>query len=433
MNRVSVQQVAENVGSKVKTSGFVSVLRDQKKMQFLIIKDSTGFVQSIHEKQENPEQAENISALTEGSVVTITGSVVSAPQVKLGGVEIQIEKIDVHNIADALPVTEESSLDKRMDYRWVDLRRDENMLIFQVQTAMEKAMRDYWDKESFIEIHSPKLMGTASESGSELFSLDYFSEKTAYLAQSPQFYKQMAMAAGFERIFEIGPVYRANPSFTSRHDTEFTSIDMEISWIESHYDVMELEERWLQYVITKIQEQYGERIRDVFNVDVIIPSIPFPKITLCEARGILKKEGYIISHKSDLDPEGERKICAHVEKKYGHRFVFITDYPTNVRPFYHMRYEDDPMKTKSFDLLCQGLEITTGAQREHRIDILKKQATEKGYSFDPLEDYFNFFKYGCPPHGGIGMGLTRLLMTLLKLNNVREVTYLYRGPHRLRP
>lgn len=433
MKRVVIGQVSEYVGSKVKISGFLSVLRDQKKMQFLVVKDRTGSVQAILEKQANAEAAEKVSALMEGSTVIIVGKVVAAPQVKLGGIEIQIENIEICTIADPLPVTAESSLDKRMDYRWVDLRRDETLLIFQVQTALEKAMRDFWDKEEFIEIHSPKLMGTASESGSELFSLDYFGEKTAYLAQSPQFYKQMAMAAGFERIFEIGPVYRANPSFTSRHDTEFTSVDMEISWIESHHDVMELEEKWLKYILSAVKQQYGEKIKQVFDVDIIVPETPFPKISLQEARAILEKEGHTISHKSDLDPEGERKICAYVEKEFGHQFVFITDYPTSVRPFYHMRHEDNTELTKSFDLLWQGLEITTGAQREHRIEILKTQAEEKGYGFEPLEDYFNFFRFGCPPHGGVGVGLTRLLMILLKLSNVREVTYLYRGPHRLRP
>lgn len=433
MNRMNIKQVQESVGKEVKVGGLVTVLRDQKKMQFLVIKDRTGSVQAVHEKGSNPEQAAAISALTEGSAVIIVGTVVSAPQVKLGGIEILISRVEIYNIAETLPITDESSLDKRMDYRWIDLRRDENLLIFRVQTAMEKAMRDFWDREYFIEIHSPKLMGTASESGSELFSLDYFGEKTAYLAQSPQFYKQMAMASGFERIFEIGPVFRANPSFTSRHDTEFTSIDMEIAWIESHHDVMALEERWLLYVLQEIKDKFGDEIRDLFNVEVVVPSIPFPKITLSEARNILKAEGHTISHKSDLDPEGERRISAYVERTYGHQFVFITDYPASVRAFYHMRYQDNPTITKSFDLLWQGLEITTGAQREHRLDVLMRQAEEKGYSFGPLEDYFSFFKYGCPPHGGFGVGLTRLLMILLKISNVREVTYLYRGPHRLRP
>ena len=430
---IPLQQVAKYPGATVRIHGFVATLRDQKKMQFLIVRNGVCAVQAIQEKVRNPQQADSISTLTEGSAVTIIGKVVLAPQVKLGGVEIQIEAITIHNVAAALPISEASSLDKRMDYRWIDLRRTENQLIFRIQTALERAMRDFWDEQSFIEIHSPKLMGTASESGSELFSLNYFEEKTAYLAQSPQFYKQMAMASGLDRIFEIGPVYRANPSFTSRHDTEFTSIDMEISWIDSYQEVMTLEEQWLQYVLTKIQAQYGDEIRATFDAEVVIPSVPFPKISLEEAREILARKGHTIAHKNDLDPEGERKISAYVKEKYHHQFVFITDYPASVRAFYHMRHDHAPEKTCSFDLLWQGLEITTGAQREHRVDILQQQAQEKGYAFEPLEDYFNFFRYGCPPHGGFGISLTRLLMILLKRQNVREVTYLYRGPHRLRP
>jgi aspartyl-tRNA synthetase len=297
---------------------------------------------------------------------------------------------------------------------------------------MEQAMRKYWASHNFLEIHSPKLMGTASESGGELFQLPYFGT-TAYLAQSPQFYKQMAMAAGFERIFEIGPVFRANPSFTSRHDTEFVSVDMEISWIESHEDVMLLEEEWLAYVIRRVAQVHGDEIRRLFNVEVHVPAVPFPRITLADARAILADRGHVISHKEDLDPEGERLIARYIAEQVGHEFVFITDYPAEVRAFYHMRYANNPGITKSFDLLWKGLEVTTGAQREHRLDRLEAQAVAKGFDLGPLRDYLSFFKYGCPPHGGMGVGLTRLLMMLLGRSNVREVTYLYRGPNRLRP
>ncbi len=298
---------------------------------------------------------------------------------------------------------------------------------------MEHAMRSFWIKHGFLEIHSPKLMGTASESGAELFSLPYFNDKTAYLAQSPQFYKQMAMAAGFDRIFEIGPVFRANPSMTSRHDTEFTSVDMEFSWIESHEDVMKMEEDWLAYVLTVVAEKHGDAIRETFGLELFVPTTPFPRITLDEGRSVLAEQGHVISHKADLDPQGERMLSAYIKERYGHEFVFVTDYPAEVRAFYHMRNPDAPDLTMSFDLLWKGLEITTGAQREHRYEKLKEQATDRGLAHGPLENYFNFFKYGCPPHGGCGVGLTRLLMVMLGRANVREVTYLYRGINRLTP
>jgi aspartyl/asparaginyl-tRNA synthetase len=302
-----------------------------------------------------------------------------------------------------------------------------------VQTTTEQAMRDYWRKQRFIELHSPKLMGSASESGAELFKAEYF-EGVAYLAQSPQFYKQMAMAAGFGKVFEVGPVFRANPSFTSRHDTEFTSVDVEISWIDSHEDVMAFEESWLAHVLEAVKETHGEQIASTFDTELIVPSVPFPRITLEDAKSLLREHGHEapgVGH--DLDPPSERALSAIVKELYGHEFAFVTDYPTTVRPFYHMRHTEDQTLTKSFDLLWRGIELTTGAQREHRYEQLLAQAEDKGVDVGPIQYYLDFFRYGAPPHGGFGFGLTRLLMQMLGQENVREVTFLYRGPHRLTP
>lgn len=420
--------------SAVKVQGFVETIRAQKRMFFFTVRDTTGIVQVVHDKVEGvAEITETLSNLTVGSAVTVIGRVVDNPQVKLGGIEISATVVQIEGRAEApLPIDESSSLEKQMDWRQLSLRKPENLLVFQVQTMLERAMRGFWDENGFIEIHSPKLLATASESGAELFTLPYFGT-TACLAQSPQFYKQMAMSAGFDRVFEIGPVFRANPSFTSRHDTEFTSVDMEISWIESYEDVMALEEQWLHYVLSRMSGTYGREIKETFGVDVVIPTLPFPRITLAEARDVLAQRGHVIPHKADLDPQGERMLAEYAKETFGHEFIFVTEYPTSVRPFYHMRSEADSTITKSFDLLWKGLEVTTGAQREHRYDVLVSQAKEKGVAIEPLQDYFNFFRYGCPPHGGAGIGLTRLLMVLLGKSNVREVTYLYRGPNRLRP
>lgn len=421
-------------GNTVCVKGWVQTLRDQKNVQFVIVRDHTGSVQTVREKKEDALSS-LISGLTSETAVELTGSVVVNDKIRLGGLEIVIDDLKVINLAPAmLPITEDSVLDLRLDWRFLDLRRSANHLIFQVQTAAEHAMRQFWMNNGFIEIHSPKLLATASESGAELFKLPYFAT-TACLAQSPQFYKQMAMAAGFDRVFEIGPVFRANPSFTSRHDTEFTSVDVEISWIESHDDVMKLEERWLQYVLQFIKDKHGEAIAKHFNVEVTVPTLPFPRITMTEAYAILAQRGHVLSAetKGDLDPEGERQLYAHIKELTGHDFVFVTDYPVSVRPFYHMLHADNPSATKSFDLLWKGLEVTTGAQREHRYDVLTQQAQEKGLTLDPIKHYLDCFRYGCPPHGGFGFGLTRMLMVLLGVKNVREVTFLYRGPTRLAP
>lgn len=434
MERTLIGNLRASTGSSVCIKGWVQTIRDMKKMQFVIVRDHTGSVQVAREKKGDALSS-LISNLTAESAVEVTGMVIANESVKLGGIEIGADEVKVVGPAlPVLPIKEDSSLDLRLDWRFLDLRRPVNNLVFQVQTAAEHAMRQFWTNHGFIEIHSPKFMGSASESGAELFRVEYFGG-TAYLAQSPQFYKQMAMAAGFDRVFEIGPVFRANPSFTSRHDTEFTSVDVEVSWIESHNDVMKIEEQWLHHVLQSLKTQHGEAIAKHFGVEVTVPSVPFPRITMTEAYDILAKRGHVLSPetKGDLDPEGERLICAHVKEQTGHDFVFVTDYPIAVRPFYHMRHEDNPTLTKSFDLLWKGLEVTSGAQREHRYDVLVRQAQEKGLALEPIRHYLDCFRYGCPPHGGYGFGLTRMLMVLLGVKNVREVTYLYRGPNRLAP
>jgi len=435
MQRTLIKQLGTKNGETVRICGWVKKLRDQKKMQFLIIRDHTGSVQVVHEKSVNAELTTVIAGLTPESAVEITGRVILNPVVKLGGLEIVADSVKVVSKADTpLPIDKNTGLETRLDWRFLDLRNPQNLLIFKIQTAVERAMRSFWAAEGFIEIHSPKLMGSASESGAELFEVKYFDRK-AYLAQSPQFYKQMAMAAGFDRVFEIGPVFRANPSFTSRHDTEFTSVDVEISWIDSHEDVMQLEERWLRHVLQAVKAEYGEEIKATFGTEIVVPELPFPRVTMEEAYNILDKMGHRIERggKGDLDPEGERLICRHFYEKTGHEFVFVTEYPSAVRPFYHMRPENKPNLTKSFDLLWKGLEVTTGAQREHRYEILVEQAKEKGFSLESIQYYLDFFRYGCPPHGGYGFGLTRMLMVMLGAKNVREVTFLYRGVNRLTP
>jgi aspartyl-tRNA synthetase len=430
-----VTELSAHIDEQVTVRGWVNALRDQKRVQFVILRDETGMAQAVLGKDETPSELnDRISALTVESAVTITGTVVADERVKLGGLELKIETLAVDSLAEeGLPIAPDSALDKRIDWRYLDLRRPDRRVIFEVQTAVERAMREFWRAEAFIELHSPKLMGSASESGAELFHVDYF-EGDAYLAQSPQFYKQMAMAAGFGKVFEIGPVFRANPSFTSRHDTEFTSVDMELSWIESHDDVMTVEERWLAHVLASVADSHGALIKETFGTDVVVPDLPFPRVTLADAKQMLTDAGHDVPGVGhDLDPPSERALSAMIAERHGHEFCFVTDYPASVRAFYHMRHDEDPTLTKSFDLLWRGIELTTGAQREHRYERLVTQAADRGVDVDSIQYYLDFFRYGAPPHGGFGFGLTRLLMMMLGQENVREVTFLYRGPHRLTP
>ena len=439
MERTFIGELRQHIGEQVKIQGYLQTLRDQKKMQFLIMRDLTGLVQAAFWKANDLDLAAQISSLGSESVLTITGTVVDNPVVKLGGLEIQVEGLTVESpaevplaldpFAEALP-----AIDHRLDWRYLDMRRPQVALLFKVQTALEAAFREYWLQHDFIEIHSPKLMGAPSESGAELFEVQYFEGK-AYLAQSPQFYKQMAMAAGFERVFEIGPVFRADPSYTARHMTEFTGIDMEFSYVESHEDVMVFLENMLAFVYQRVKEQYGAQIQEHFGVDLVIPTVPFPRIPMSQGMEILKSVGYEVpaEKKGDIDPGGERALADYVRQQYNHDFFYLTEWPIGVRPFYHMRLPENPALTRSFDLIANGTEIVTGAQREHRHDVLLAQALEKGLRPESIQYYLDFFRFGCPPHGGFGMGLSRLLMIMLNLPNIREAVFLFRGPNRLNP
>jgi nondiscriminating aspartyl-tRNA synthetase len=439
--RTLIKNLAASTDGPVSVSGWVETVRDQKKVQFVVLRDESGAVQLVHPRLFNEDKtpaedaiADEISALSQGTFLTVTGELKHDERVKLGGVEIKIDGLDIaaHAIPET-PIADDSGVDKRMDWRFLDLRVPKNALIFKIQTTLEHAWRTYWVENDFIELHTPKLMASASESKAELFKIDYF-DGDAYLAQSPQFFKQMAQPAGFGKIFEVGPAFRADPSFTSRHATEFTSVDSEISWIDSHEDVMKLHEELLVAGFQAVKDKHGAEIEALFGVEVTVPTLPFPRIPLAEAKQIVADRGYEVPRADDdMDPEGERQIAAYVQETFGHEFVFLTDYASSIRPFYHMRHDGDASLTNSYDLIFNGVEISTGAQREHRVDVLVEQAKDKGLDPEELDFYLDFFRYGVPPHGGFGMGLSRVLMLMLHLPNLREATYLFRGPTRLTP
>jgi nondiscriminating aspartyl-tRNA synthetase len=437
-SRTLIADLAHLPEGPVRVAGWVDTVRDQKKVQFIVLRDESGAAQlvnpAVREGDDgDPATTTAISSLSAGTFISVEGELKHDERVKLGGLEVKIGELDV--VAPALdsPIAEDSSIDKRLDWRFLDLRRPEQNLVFRVQTTLLHALRTWWVEHGFIEIHTPKLMASASESRAELFEVEYFETK-AYLAQSPQFFKQMAQPAGFGKVFEIAPAFRADPSFTSRHATEFISIDAEISWVDSHEDVMQMHEALLVAALTAVKEKHGAEIEAAFGVSVTVPSTPFPRIPLAEAKVIVAGRGYVVPRAdADMDPEGERQIAAYVKEQFGHEFVFLTDYASSIRPFYHMRHEGDAGLTNSYDLIFNGVEISTGAQREHRVALLEEQAREKGLEPEELDFYLDFFRYGVPPHGGFGMGLSRVIMLLLHQPSIREVTYLFRGPNRLTP
>lgn len=444
MDRTYVADVRSQIGNKVKVQGFIENIRNSKAMAFIVLKDITGKLQVTIEKEKCPELQETIDMLTGDSVITVTGTLIENEYVKMGGIELIPDTLEAESIADALPIArkdipatkkkqavERSSIDQRIDYRWIDLRTDENQLMFKVQTVLVNAMRQYLIEKNFIEIHTPKLIGAASESGADVFEVKYF-DRNAYLAQSPQFYKQMAMASGFERIFEVGPVFRAEKSFTNKHTTEFSGFDLEFSYINSFHDVMHMEEELLRAALKAVNDAYGEEIKELFGTEVIVPETPFPVVTLKDLyKGLEEDFGFTVpeEEKNDLTTDAERLSYEWVKKHYNHEFLFVTDFDAEKRAFYHMR--DEQGIPQGYDLIWRGVEITTGAQREHRYDILKAQAEEKGLA-DDVKFYLEFFKYGCPPHGGFGIGIDRLTMLLLGLH-IKEAMFLFRGPNRLTP
>ncbi|MCR5786669.1 MAG: aspartate--tRNA(Asn) ligase [Acholeplasmatales bacterium] len=433
MVRTKIKDI--KLGEVNHVAGFVENIRNKKTMCFIVLRDISGKLQITIEKGKHPEMEEDLARITVDSVIEATGLVQASEYVKLNGMEMYPDTIKIDSIAEAnpivAPVGEETNIDTRLDYRWVDIRTDKNTLMFKVQSLFVNKMREFLNINEFTEIHTPKLIGAESESGAGVFKVDYFG-RDAFLAQSPQFYKQMAMAAGLERIYEVGPVFRAEKFATRKHSTEFTSFDLEFAYIDSFKDVMHMEEEMITYALKAVKETYGDEIKKVFDIDVVVPTLPFPVMDLQDVYKELEaRYGYTVpeSEKGDLTTEGERMVAKLSQDMFGHEFLFVTGYSKENRAFYHMR--DEHGVPCGYDLIWRGCEITTGAQREHRYDILKAQAAEKGLGKD-IEFYLQFFKYGVPPHGGFAIGVDRITMLLFNVG-IREAEFIFRGPDRLNP
>ena len=429
MQRILINELKENETSKI--SGWAKKIRNTKYMYFIILEDRSGAIQVSIEKETNKEICDKLEGVLSDSIIEFTGKMVYSEYVKQGGKEFIPEGIKIISKAEASPLEEGANIDTRLNYRWIDLRTNKNNLMMKVQSKLVEAFREYLYENDFTEIHTPKLIGAASESGSEVFEVKYFDTK-AYLAQSPQFYKQMALASGLERVFEVGPCFRAENSNTNRHATEFTSFDVEFAYIDSYEDVMSLEEDLIIKALTDIKETYGDKIKELFNEEIIIPTKPFPRVKLNDLyKELHERYNYEIPTEDvgDMNAECEKLTYKYAKEVLGSEFIFVTDFSKTKRAFYHMRENDIPM---GYDLIWKGTEITTGAQREHRYDILNKQAKEKGLTKD-VEFYLEFFKYGCPAHGGFAIGIDRFIMLLLNIQSVKEEMFLFRGPNRLTP
>ena len=375
----------------------------------------------------------DLSSLKLESVVSIVG-IVKKSNNSLNPFEILVESFEIISEAHELPIELNKkeldvNLDTILNNRAISTRHEKVNSIFKIQNIIVQSFREFLINKGFTEIFTPKIVAEGAEGGTEVFKVEYF-EKTAYLAQSPQFYKQMMVGAGFERVFEVAHVYRAEQHNTSRHLNEYISMDLEIGFINDEFDIMNLEEDLIKFILKAIEVK-GKEYLKILNVNIPKIDVSIPKIELNEAIEILKKVYGKGDLEGDLDPEGEKLICKYAKEKYGCDFIFLTNYPKRKRPMYTMPFEEQG--TRSFDLLFKGVEITTGGQRINDYNMLIKSIENKGLNPKDYESYTDIFRYGMPKHGGLAIGLERITTQLLNLENVREASLIPRDRTRITP
>jgi len=421
---------------KYVTKGYIFETRNFGNLLFLIIRNGYDYEQITFFKKENPDLYAIAKDLTKESIIKVVGEKKVSEQA-MNGYEVIPETLEVLSVAKApIPLNIsgkiESTFDTRINNRYIDLRIPKNRAIFKIRSSIVRATTDYFDNNDFFCINTPKLVEGGVESGAQLFKVDYFG-RPAYLAQSPQVYKEMMIVGGFNKVYEIGEVFRAENSNTTRHLTEFTGIDFEIGFIEDYNDVMDVVEGLMKEILTYVNKN-NKREMELLGINIKIPE-KMPRVKMSEVKKMLKEKGKILSEEDDLDPESEKLVYEIAKEKYDSEFMFVTDYPFSVRPFYHMCYKDATGKrtTYSFDLIWKGCEICTGAQREHRPEILEEQITDKGMNLKDMEYYIRMASYGSPPHGGTGLGLDRIAQLLIGLLNVKEAVLFPRDPDRLNP
>ncbi len=434
--RTHIAEIPQKQGETITLMGHAQTIREQSAVVFIVLREITGTVQCVIERGTMAWDV--VKQITTESVISVTGTVVKTKSTE-SGFEIHVSEIKILSLAEAtpIPVTQKGSAEvtpeKSQDWRFLSLRSPRGATIMRAFSAMTAGYHEYLSKQGFIEIQTPKIMATPSESRAELFKLEYFGQ-TAYLAQSPQLFKQMAIASGLERVFEVAPAFRADKSFTTRHATEFTSFDGEMAYIESFEEVMQELEQAIRYMLTAIKKECGAEIKKYFGVEEIQLKKPIPRITMARAKEILREMG-VASEEPDITTAEEKALGEYVKEHFGSDFVFITQWPWEARPFYHKKgvgEHGEPISV-SADLLYKGVEIVTCAQREESYEKLCEQLREKGLHQEGLQWYLECFRYGMPPHGGWGFGGARFIKQLLELPTIREAMFLFRGPTRLMP
>lgn len=441
--RTLIRETVGKVGELVHLSGWISIRRDHGKLVFFELRDRTGRVQLV----VTPEKGDVIEAakgIRPEYAVTVTGLVKERPAKKGSEpapmspdrVEIEVTALTVvGKPSEDLPIDVSQSdmhlqLETLLNHRTLALRQEKVAAIFRIYSEMLRAYDEAMRAEGFLEIKTPKILGASTEGGANFFRIKYF-DRDAYLAQSPQFYKQAAMSA-YERVFEVGSVFRAEPSYTTRHVTEYTGLDAEMGFIENVEEVMAMLEKTMHRMFRHIGEHCQAELT-LFGATVPA-DVPIPRIPLADAFAILKeKYGKEIPDGEDIDSEGERLIGEYAKEQYGSDFVFLTQYPTAVRAFYSLPNAENPKISESYDLVFRGLEIASGAQRIHDPELLIRVIRERGLDPDTFKDYIEIFKYGAPPHGGWGLGSERIVQKLLGLASIKEAILYPRDVKRLTP
>ena len=418
--------------NNVTTHGTIYNVRDMGDFAFVILRKVNGLIQCVYEKNGSEEEKELLQI---ENCVKVTGDLRDEPRA-VNGFEIVVKDMKIlSEPKEELPFSINKyklniALENEMSIRPIVLRNEQRRSIFKLQEGLVRAFREYLENKDFTEIFTPKIVASGAEGGANIFKLEYFGKK-AYLAQSPQFYKQM-MIPIYERVFEIAPVFRAEKHDTTRHLNEYVSVDFEMGFIESFYDVINMETGMIKYALNYLQENYGTYLK---KLNVVLPEVKeIPCIKFKDAKEMVaKKYNRKIKDPYDLEPEEERLIGELFKEEYGSDFVFVTHYPVKKRPFYAMDDPENEKYTLSFDLLFRGLEVTTGGQRIHDYDTQVKKMIFKGLYPEDFESYLMLHKYGCPPHGGLGMGLERFLMRLIDEKNIRATSMFPRDTTRLVP
>ncbi len=438
MERTLILETIRKAGEEVKVAGWVYVRRDHGKIVFVDLRDRSGILQCVvTPKTKNYAEFKKIKPHW---ILEILGEVKKRPEKLInpelvtGEIELEVKEYKIISETEDLPIDISSEnlnlhLETLLDYRNLTIRNKKVGMIFKVYAEILKSYADFLRSRGFLEIKTPKIISSATEGGANFFKIKYF-DREAYLAQSPQFYKQAAIGA-FEKVFEIGPIFRAEPHFTSRHVNEFVGLDAEMGFINGPDEIMDELEETMKYILTKVKENCQEEL-ETYGAEIEIPE-KIPRLKFAEAIVILKKEFGKITEGVDIDPEGERLICEWAKKEHRSDFIFLTNYPWEIRPMYIMPNPKNPKETFGFDLLYRGVEIASGGQRIHNYNQLVENVKKKKLNPEDFEYYFQIFKFGMPPHGGWGLGSERIVQKILGLKSIKEAILFPRDVKRLIP